>query len=136
MKFKIDYVEKPLGCSPNKVSTFEKSCGVVLCPEMKDWWLKSDGATVFFGFKELQFFSLEEIMGEDVYQLKKYLPNTIPICLDGSGNLCVGKVENERISGFFVVDCGCLDWEDAKWIAHSFENFLYHDKAPEKLLYS
>ncbi len=130
----MDYVTKPAGADLVDVREIEMAYSVSLPNEMIDWWISSDGPIIYFGFKELQFFSVKEIVGEDIYQLKNYMPNSIPVCMDGNGNICVAKVLDGQIVGFFIADCGDLGWDEAKLIAKTFIAFINDKCSPEERL--
>jgi hypothetical protein len=130
----MEYVTKPLGAKLENILEIENIFNVTLPNEMHDWWVKSDGPDVYFGFKELQFFSVKEILGEDIYQLRKYMPNSIPLCMDGNGNICVAKVLSGQIAGFYVADCGDLGWDEAKFISITFPDFINDQYSPEERL--
>lgn len=127
----MEYVSKPLGASKEEVLEIEKFYDVDLEREVIDWWEESDGPDVYFGYKELQFFSVKEIIGEDIYQLSKYMPSSIPVCMDGNGNICVAKIDSRKITGFYVADCGDLGWDEAKLVAKTFKDFVNDKYAPE-----
>ena len=130
----MEFVTKPNGTNRENALKIEQTFSVSLPEEMIEWWVESDGPTIFFGYKELQFFSIDEIIGEDIYELKKYMPKSIPICMDGCGNICVAKINNGHISGFYIADCGDLEWDSAKLIAQNFRDFLNDKIAPEDRL--
>lgn len=130
----MEYVNKPPGVSRESIRELEGAFGVSLPSEFYDWWQKSNGADIFFGFKELQFFSIIEILGEDIYELKKYMPNSIPVCMDGNGNICVAKIVQERISGYYIANCGDLGWDEAKFVAKSLVELINDQVSPENRL--
>lgn len=129
------YIEKPNGASYDGIEKIESFYKVALPNSIKEWWLQSDGPIIDFEFKELQFFSVEEMIGDDIYELNKYMPNCIPICLDGNGNICVAKIQDGKIIGFYVASTSNLNWEDSRLISNAFDGFLADKKAPEKYLY-
>lgn len=134
LKEDMQYIIKPTGASKEDIVSIENTYNVSMPSEMIDWWAKSDGADVYFGFKELQFFSVKEIIGEDIYQLKKYMPNSIPIAMDGNGNICVAKTMGNQITSFYIADCGNLGWDEAKLIAITFQDFINDKCSPEQRL--
>ncbi|WP_208146492.1 hypothetical protein, partial [Shewanella algae] len=73
-------------------------------------------------------------LGEDIYELKKYMPNSIPVCMDGNGNICVAKIVQERISGYYIANCGDLGWDEAKFVAKSLVELINDQVSPESRL--
>ena len=130
----MEYVEKPSGAKALSIEKLASKYQVDLPQNLIEWWSSSDGPIVYFGYKELQFFSVNEIVGEDIYELKKYMPNSMPICMDGNGNICVAKIESHKISGYYVASCGDLGWEEAKLIAKTFKQFVNDKCSPEAKL--
>ncbi|MCZ4305754.1 SMI1/KNR4 family protein [Zoogloeaceae bacterium G21618-S1] len=132
----MEYVDKPNGATSDEIENLESSIKVTLPNDYKKLLLESDGPILYFGHKELQFFSVGEILGEDIYQLKKYMPNCFPICLDGNSNICVAKIENRKIIGFYVAPTSNIGWDDAKYITESFQEFITDALSPEKKVYA
>lgn len=130
----MDYVEKPTGASPSSIDMLASKFHVVLPLDLIEWWSASDGPIVHFGYKELQFFSIGEMVGEDICELKKYMPNSMPICMDGSGNICVARIKEQHISGYYVASCSDLGWQEAKLLADSFKDFVNDKMSPESRL--
>lgn len=130
----MDYVEKPAGASTQSFQLLASAYQFNLPPDLIEWWSASDGPIVYFGFKELQFFSIREIVGEDIYELKKYMPNSMPMCMDGNGNICVAKIKDYKISGYYVASCGDLGWEEARFLAKGFKEFVNDNISPETRL--
>jgi hypothetical protein len=132
----MKFISKPLGASKEKILEIEKVFSVSLSWEIIDWWKESDGPIVYFGYKELQFFSVGDIVGEDIYQLRKYMPNAMPICMDGNCNICVAKIVSGLISGFYVANCGDLGWDEAKLISKTFFGFINDRLSPDARLHA
>ncbi|MEZ9864960.1 SMI1/KNR4 family protein [Vibrio breoganii] len=130
----MDYIDKPTGANLEEIHQLETTFKITLPEVMVNWWSVSDGPIVYFGFKELQFFSLSEIYSEDIYGVKHHMPGAMPICFDGSGNMCVAKIEGGVISGFYVVESGNLGWEQAKIISYEFLKFVSDSCSPEERL--
>ncbi|MDV2079711.1 SMI1/KNR4 family protein [Marinobacter xestospongiae] len=130
----MEYVTKPLGAKREDVLKIGESYGVELPQDLVIWWEESDGADVYFGYKELQFFSVDEILGEDICQLNTYLPSSFPVCMDGNGNICVARIEDGQIYGFYVADCGDLGWGESKLISKNFIDFVNDNLSPEARL--
>ncbi len=128
------YVEKPAGARKQSIELLASAYQVDLPPDLIEWWSASDGPIVYFGFKELQFFSIREIVGEDIYELKKYMPNSMPMCMDGNGNICVARIKDQKISGYYVACCGDLGWEEARLLAKDFKEFVNDNISPEARL--
>jgi hypothetical protein len=130
----MNYVEKPAGARPQSFELLASEYQVDLPLDLIDWWSASDGPIVYFGYKELQFFSIREIVDEDIYELKKYMPNSMPICMDGNGNICVARIKDQKISGYYVASCGDLGWEEARLLAKDFNEFVNDNISPEARL--
>lgn len=108
---------------------------VTVPADLVEFWKQSNGSTLWFGYKELQFFSTDEILGSDIYKLNLYMPDALPICMDGNGNICLARILDGSISGYFVASCGNLGWEDAVEIAKNFKQFISDTTSPEQRLY-
>ncbi len=130
----MEYVDKPAGADISEIDKLSEMFQVELPLDFIEWWQHSDGSNVFWGFKELQFFSVNEILGEDIYEINKYMPSSMPVCLDGNGNICVARIEAGKIFGFYVASCGDLGWDDSKLIANTFSNFISDKVSPEERL--
>ena len=111
----------------------EAQFSVTLPPDLKAFWLESDGPVLWFEYKELQFMPARDVCS-DAYALGKYMPGALPLCLDGNGKICVARVDRRAVIGYFVASCGNLGWEDAVEIAKSFGEFLNDPVSPEKRL--
>ncbi|BDM63380.1 hypothetical protein NFHSH190041_08320 [Shewanella sp. NFH-SH190041] len=132
----MEYVIKPTGANNAEIRKIEKRFDVSLPDEFFAWWAHSNGADIYFGFKELQFFSVTEIVQDTPFNLAHYMPHAIPICMDGNGNICVAKVEQRHIVAYYLASCGSLGWDNAKYIASSLTELINAPSAPETLLYS
>ena len=130
----MKYIDKPAGADISKLDNLSEIFQVELPLDLIEWWQFSDGSNVFWDYKELQFLSLNEILSEDIYDLNKYMPNSIPICLDGNGNICVARIESKKIFGFYVASCSDLGWEESKFIAKTFTNFINDNISPQERL--
>ncbi|MDW2204850.1 SMI1/KNR4 family protein, partial [Vibrio sp. 1636] len=106
----MEFIDRPVGANQEEIHKLETIFQITLPESMLNWWGVSDGPIVYFGFKELQFFSLSEIYGEDIYGVKHDMPGAMPICLDGNGDICVARIAGGVISGFYVVDSSDLGW--------------------------
>jgi SMI1 / KNR4 family (SUKH-1) len=122
------------GATSELLDKVELAFSVLIPNDLRIFWQESNGRNLWFGYKELQFFSIQEILGDDIYYLKTYMPNAIPICLDGNGNICVARVEASSINGYFVASCGNLDWSSAVEIASNFTDFLQDSSSPDAKL--
>ncbi len=130
----MEFIDRPVGANQEEIHKLETIFQITLPESMLNWWGVSDGPIVYFGFKELQFFSLSEIYGEDIYGVKHDMPGAMPICLDGNGNICVARIAGGVISGFYVVDSSDLGWEQAKIISCDFLKFVNDSFSPEERL--
>ena len=130
----MEYIDKPKGATKSEINSISTENKIELSQEFENWFQISNGPTVYFGYKEIQFFSANEIIGKDIYQLKQYMPSSLPMCLDGSGNICVAKIESGIINGFYVSSCGNLGWEDAVLISKTFNKFVNDTLSPENRL--
>ncbi|WP_217493712.1 SMI1/KNR4 family protein, partial [Vibrio parahaemolyticus] len=130
----MEFIDRPVGANQEEIYKLETIFQITLPESMLNWWSVSDGPIVYFGFKELQFFSLSEIYGEDIYGVKHDMSGAMPICLDGNGNICVARIEGGVISGFYVVDSSDLGWEQAKIISCEFLKFVNDSFSPEERL--
>ncbi len=130
----MEFIDRPVGANQEEIHKLETIFQITLPESMLNWWGVSDGPIVYFGFKELQFFSLSEIYGEDIYGVKLDMPGAMPICLDGNGNICVARIAGGVISGFYVVDSSDLGWEQAKIISCEFLKFVNDSFSPEERL--
>jgi hypothetical protein len=131
----VKYLEQPPGASKYSVDKIQSAYSATIPDDLRSFWQASDGPTLWFGFKELQFFATAEVV-EDIYQLKTYLPGAIPLCLDGNSNICVARVEVSQIVGYYVAACSDLEWDTSKQIAATFTDFLQDSASPESRLQS
>ena len=132
----MEYIKQPEGACTSTIEAVAAKYSVEIPADLREFWLKSDGCILWFGYKELQFFKTIEILEEDNYNLRRYMPNSLPICVDGNGNLCIARIEIGKIMGYFVASCGNLDWEDAIEISKSFREFVLDPKSPEHRLFA
>ena len=129
----MEFIEKPAAASALDIERLGLHYQVDLPREFIDWWMSSNGPVVFFGYKELQFFSVDEIVADD-YKVRTYMPLGMPLCMDGSANMCVARIQAGRLAGIYVVSCGDLEWPEAKLISETFTSFINDDMSPEERL--
>jgi hypothetical protein len=129
----VEYVRRPPGAKQADLLAVEETYAVSLSDELRNFWSQSDGPILWFGFKELQFFRLAEVL-DDANSVRRHMPGAIPICMDGMGNLCVARVTGGEIIGYYVAPCGALAWDEAGFISETFWGLLKDDKAPERRL--
>ena len=127
-------LRRPPGASEDYLAKLEASYSVQVPAALRTLWLWSDGPILWFGFKELQFLRIEEIL-DDIYSVRFSMPGALPLCLDGMSNICVARIESGRVEGYYVAACGNLGWEESRRIADSFDLFLQDHLAPEKRLH-
>lgn len=126
----MQFVRRPRGASEDSIAEVERRYDVQLPPELRAFWAKSDGAILWFGFKELQFFTLSEVL-EDIYSVREHMPGGLPLCMDGNGNVCLARIFGGQIAGYYVAEAGVLEWEEAAQISSDFAGFLRDDQRPE-----
>ncbi|MFC7519123.1 SMI1/KNR4 family protein [Herbaspirillum sp. GCM10030257] len=131
----MQYTNRPPGTSAAALQRLEVKFDTALPPDLKQFWLQSDGAVLWFGYKELQFFPVKSIFEDDLYDLDQYMPGALPLCMDGNGNICVARIEAREIEGYYVASCGDLDWSSAVKIADEFSQFVRDPLSPERRLY-
>lgn len=131
----MQHLKRPVGANPTAVKELAAKFSVTLPDDLVAFWLYSDGAVLWFGHKELQFFPIDEILRNDVYSVNKFMPTAIPICTDGCGNVCVARIDAGQVTGYFVAGCGNLGWDDAVELATTFGQFIDDPKSPEQRLY-
>ena len=129
----MEYVKRPPGASAEALEEVERKFHVELPVDLRQFWSESEGPILWFGHKELQFFSIPDVI-EDFNNVAKHMPGAIPLCMDGSGNVCVARVSDGRVSGYFVASCGDLGWEGAVELSKEFFQFLRDPKSPEARL--
>ena len=131
----MKYLKQPAGASPSSIGDIQLAYSATIPDDLRAFWQESNGPSLWFEFKELQFLSTTEVI-EDNYELKTYMPGSVPLCLDGNGNICLARVESSRIVGYYVAACGELDWAQSKRIAANFTDFLQDRASPESRLRS
>ena len=129
----MEYVTRPDGASPEVIAELSRAYLVTLPPELCNFMTESDGPILWFGFKELQFLSVADILRDD-YEVRAHMPGCIPLCMDGHANLCVAKVARQQIVGYFVASCGNLGWDDAVRIGDTFADLLADSSSPDDRL--
>ena len=131
----MEFLRRPPGANPATVAELAAKFSVTLPEDLLAFWQYSDGAVLWFGHKELQFFPVDEIVRHDVYSVSRFMPRAMPICTDGCGNLCVARIDAGKVTGYFVASCGNLGWDDAVELATTFGQFIDDPKSPEQRLY-
>lgn len=127
------YLKRPTGASDNALMQLERKYGVTLPDDLRQFWLESDGPILWFGYKELQFFSISDVI-EDYYNVSELMPGAVPICMDGCGNICIAHLASGRIDGYFVASSGDLEWEAAVRVSDNFFSLLHDARSPEQRL--
>ena len=117
----MEFLKRPEGASSGDLALLSGEWSVFLPRDLQDFMEASDGPVLWFGFKELQFLPVRDIIRDD-YAVQTYMPNALPICLDGNSNICVARVRNRQIVGYYVASCGNLGWDDAVKIADTLVN--------------
>lgn len=67
------------------------------------------------------------------YEFPAYLPNAVPIGFDGGGIFYILDMREPPIQGeypIFMIGAGALFWEEAVWIADTFETLLKRQDNP------
>jgi hypothetical protein len=84
----------------------------------------------FFGTNEIREYLL-------AYHLPQYMPMTVPLGLDGSGNFALLDVREPMVKGEYpilVAAAGNLCFDDARRAAGAFEQFCLRTERVEDLL--
>jgi hypothetical protein len=129
----MQFVRRPPGASEETIAEVERRYGVHVPHELRTFWAESDGAILWFGFKELQFFTVTEVL-DDIYSVREHMPGGLPLCMDGNGNICLARISGAEVFGYYVAEAGVLEWEEAAQISSDFAGFLHDDQPPERRL--
>jgi hypothetical protein len=129
----MEYIRRPPGAKAELIAEVERAYALALPIELRKLWTDSNGPILWFGYKELQFFPVSDVL-EDIYSVKQFMPGALPLCGDGNSNLCVGKVVNGELQGYYVAACSNLAWDDARLIANSWHGFIDDGLSPEARL--
>jgi hypothetical protein len=129
----VEFVRCPTGASEGSVADIERVYGVNLPPDLRAFWLDSDGPILWFGFKELQFFRVSEVL-QDIYSVRKHMAGALPLCMDGNGNICLARFIEGRVCGYYVTEAGVLEWETAALISEDFVGFINDGQSSERRL--
>lgn len=132
----MQYIHRPSGASDTAVQQLEARFDTALPPNLKQFWLVSDGPILWFEYKELQFFSIRSMLEDDIYDLSQCMPGALPLCMDGNGNICVARIEAGKVDGYYVASCGDLDWSSAVRVADEFSQFVQDPLSPARRLYA
>lgn len=99
----------------------------------------SNGACVVRARMEFGFLGTNEIREYLLdYHLPQYMPMTVPLGLDGSGNFALLDVRRPMVNGEYsilVAAAGNLGFEDARRAADTFEQFCLRTERVEDLLH-
>ena len=97
--------------------------------------LYSRGLTTFRGKRELQFFSLEELVQTNIdYGIFKWLKGAVSIAMDGSGNHLIFDMRKGVNENIYGISSGDLDWQEIKWIANDLHELFMGTVAIDELL--
>ena len=127
----MEFLERPEGASQSDLALLSREYSVFLPQDLRTFLSTSDGPILWFGFKELQFLSVSEIL-QDEYGVRAQMPNALPLCFDGMSNICVAEIQGNQIVGYYVASCGNLGWDESVRISATFADFLTDDLSPEQ----
>lgn len=112
---------------------------VALPPSWLAFLAWSNGGLVTNGAMELCFFSTREVREFLLaYHLPEYMPQAIPLGVDGAGNFALLDVRQPMTNNDYPIvaaAAGNLGFEDASLIAPSLELFCLRTKSIESVLF-
>lgn len=111
------------GASDQLIEEIESYFEILLPGELKAILQESNGITLYTEEKEIQVLGTDGMIeGFLEYQFPQYLPDAVPLAMDGCGNFIILKKGGS--STVFGVSAGNLCWEDAVVLGEDFKEFL------------
>lgn len=127
----MEFLQRPEGASQDDLALLSREYLVFLPHDLRSFMIASNGPILWFGFKELQFLQISDILRDD-YAVRTHMQNGLPLCMDGNSNMCIAKIHNHQIIGYYVARCGNLDWDDAVKLSDTFTELLADSLSPEQ----
>lgn len=118
---------KPQPAKPEDLKKWEEYFGVVMPTQLRKLLVKTDGPILYRDDtqKELQFLgAADSIDSYEAYGFDRYLPDCIPVSLDGGGIFAVYRVRENSVSGIWAVSAGALDWNEATYLCNDLHALI------------
>ncbi|NOU79416.1 SMI1/KNR4 family protein [Paenibacillus sp. LMG 31459] len=100
----------------------------------------SNGGEFGNGERYVQLFGTDQLRSMMLaYEFPEYMPGGVPFAMDGSGHHYIWDMRTAREDGAYpilIAHSGNLGYEDAAWIAGSFEELCRGTVSAEDVLYN
>ena len=134
---KMRFHEKPPPASADDIQVWESFFSNPMPERLRDLLCESDGPVLYRDDtqKELQIFGAREATElYEEYCFDQYLPDCIPLCLDGSGVFAVLRLQDKLISDVWAVESGVLDWDDSVRLCSDVQELISREQPIENAI--
>ncbi len=139
MAIEMRYDDKPPPAPEAEIADWERFAGVAAPADYRALLRESNGPILWNADlrKELQFFAAREVEAMyDAYRFGDYLPEALPICLDGAGVFAIFWRKDGRITGVYAAEAGVLFPENCAYIGESVTELIAAERRVEDFLRS
>jgi len=129
--------EKPPPATYENLAAWEAYFRSSMPEQLRNLLSESDGPVLYRDDtqKELQIFGASQAVEYyQGYKFGEYLPDCIPICLDGSGIFAVYRLREMKISDIWAVESGVLAWEEGVRLCSDIDELIARDQPIENAI--